>query len=291
MSGAIERLDHLAVIGPDLGALAAAYERMGFQLTPYARHAGSPTPGAPPVPMGTANRCAMFGSGYLELIGVEDPRLPTHGMHELSLRYPGAHIVAFGCPDAAAEQRRLEAAGFAGLAVNLLQREVDGPQGRALARFNLIRVPEAVMAEGGLRVIDHQTPELLWQPPFLSHPNGARALEEFLLCVRDLGEAAERFGRFLGLAPAAEGPRRVFRLPHGRVALIRPEDVPGELPGHRAPAVPSVVAVTFTTAAPEQARALLTRNGVPFAEADGRLVVPAGQAHGVVCRFEPANRR
>lgn len=69
----LARLDHLAVIAQDLEPLAEAYNRMGFHLTAYSRHAGSPIPGAPPVLMGTANRCAMFREGYLELIGAVQP--------------------------------------------------------------------------------------------------------------------------------------------------------------------------------------------------------------------------
>ena len=42
MSGA-DSLDHVGIAGRDLDAMAAAFERLGFQLTPLARHSGKRT--------------------------------------------------------------------------------------------------------------------------------------------------------------------------------------------------------------------------------------------------------
>ena len=56
-------LDHVGIVGRDLGSLAAAFEATGFHLTPLARHAGGRT----------GNRCAMFAEGgYLEPISTVD---------------------------------------------------------------------------------------------------------------------------------------------------------------------------------------------------------------------------
>jgi hypothetical protein len=284
----IQGLDHLGIINRELEATAEAYERMGFQLTPWSRHAGSPRGGEPPVLMGTANRCAMFAGGYLELVGVIDPGLPTYGMFELSQRYRGAHIVAFACDDAPGNQRRLEQAGFAGLFVNLLQREIETETSAGKLVFHLIRVPPEVMAEGGLRVIEHGTPALMWQPPWLVHPNGAEALDEVLFCVADRDEAAARFTRFLG-HPAgsarADGSVSVS-LPRGRLSLVAREDVGRAVPGHEAPAVPSVVAMTVRVADLVRCRSLLRANGVTHQEVEGRLLVPAQAGCGLAVFFQ-----
>ena len=66
-------LDHCGCIVNDLAAGAAKWERLGFTLTPL-----SPQRGAVPDregfhPWATANRCAILGNTYLELIGVVDP--------------------------------------------------------------------------------------------------------------------------------------------------------------------------------------------------------------------------
>ena len=66
-------LDHAGVAARDLPPLAAAYERLGFTLTPPSRQSGRRAPDRPVEPYGTGNRCAFFRHGYIELIAVLDP--------------------------------------------------------------------------------------------------------------------------------------------------------------------------------------------------------------------------
>ena len=49
-----QALDHVGIAGADLAALSAAYERLGFTLTPPARHSGRRTPEGPIVPSAPA---------------------------------------------------------------------------------------------------------------------------------------------------------------------------------------------------------------------------------------------
>src|SRR6185295_7967270 len=69
------RLDHVGVAIRDLARGHPAYERLGFKLTPRSIHRGSPAPGAPVIPFGSGNHCAMFREGYLEIVGLTDPAI------------------------------------------------------------------------------------------------------------------------------------------------------------------------------------------------------------------------
>lgn len=65
----IERIDHVVVPVPDLEGAAAAYERLGMNLTSPTRHTG----------LGTENRAFFVGASakqsfYLELLGIHDRR-------------------------------------------------------------------------------------------------------------------------------------------------------------------------------------------------------------------------
>ena len=82
-------LDHAGVAGHDLDSLAAAYERLGFTLTPRARHSGRRKPDGPVEPFGTANRCIMLRQGYLELIAIVDPNCYGNGLERFLARHPG----------------------------------------------------------------------------------------------------------------------------------------------------------------------------------------------------------
>lgn len=236
MSSAFE-LDHVGVGAWDLSALAATYRRLGFTLTPMARHRGK----------ATANRCIMLQHGYLELIAPVDPAVPDVLQTQLG-RYAGLHIVALGIEDSAATLARLNRAGLAIPAVTPLERPVDeaDPAG-PLARFERIPLPEA--PEGTLQLIRHLTREAIWQPRFTAHANAATALEEVLLAVPDPAETASRMSRLAGL-PVIPDPAGGFAMPmaRGRVRILPPEAVGAVYAGVSAPAVPAIVGMTVATA-------------------------------------------
>src|SRR3954463_14735337 len=123
------RLDHVGVAIRDLERGRAAYERLGFRLTPRSIHRGSPAPGAPVIPFGSGNHCAMFRDGYLEIVGLTDPAIFSN-IRPLVARYEGAHIVAFGVDSADETYRNLSARGIPIERARDLQRDAAfGPQG------------------------------------------------------------------------------------------------------------------------------------------------------------------
>ncbi len=236
MSVAFE-LDHVGVGARELAGLAACYERLGFTLTPMARHRGK----------ATANRCIMLQHGYLELIAPVDPDIPDR-LHDQLDRYAGLHIVALGIEDSAATLDRLNRAGLAIPAITPLERPVDeaepdGPQ----ARFERIPLPEA--PEGTIQLIKHLTREAIWQPRFTTHPNAAVALQEVVLAVPDPADTAARFSRLAGL-PVTPDPVGGFVLTmrRGRVRMLPPGAVGAVYPGLTPPAVPAIVGMTVATA-------------------------------------------
>jgi hypothetical protein len=287
----VESLDHLGLVARGLDAAAATYRALGFTLTPRSRHSGPTTVGGPLVPWGTGNHCAMFRSGYLELIAVVDPSAFANRLPELLARYEGVHIVAFGCADAAATRERLVAAGFETAALHALERAAETPQGVKTARFGIVRVPAEQMPEGRVIVIQHHTPDVLWQPHLLDHPNGAVALAEVLVCVGDVEEAARRYARLLGMAPRPRGAARVFSLPRGRLAVVGADQLAAEIPDAVAPTLPYVAAFTVATRSLDATRAFLTERRVPVAGDTARAIVPAVAAKGVACVFEAAASR
>ncbi|EFH09459.1 VOC family protein, partial [Teichococcus cervicalis] len=194
MSGA-ESLDHVGVCTRDGPALWAAYERLGFALTPVARQSGRRSPDAPVEPFATGNRCAMLRQGYIELLAILDPSLFANRLDVFLDRYAGMHILAFGMADAEAELERLRRAGIELPGVAHLERPVDDPDGPR-ARFSRLPLPDA--PEGRLQLIQHLTPELLWQERWLEHPNRAVALEQAILVAPDAAASAAALSRLTG---------------------------------------------------------------------------------------------
>lgn len=201
-------LDHVGVVTRDLAALAAQYERLGFTVTPLARHADGRI----------GNRCVMLQHGYIELLAVVDPNAHSATLERFLTRYAGVHIVAFSVADPQAELGRLQHAGIAGPVVTRFERSVDAGTG-AMARFDLLQLPD--QPEGRFNLVHHLTPDLLWQELFLHHPNHAVSLDAVELAVDDPVATASRLSRLLG-APIVPDPVQGFALAlaRGRLHLI-----------------------------------------------------------------------
>ena len=284
----IADLDHVGVGVRDLASAARTYERLGFTLTPYACHAGAVAPGGPTVPRATGNRCAMLKEGYIELIAIVDPALPSGDMAKRIAEREGGHIAAFGCAETKAADALLRAAGFTSRGSLYLERMVDTPEGKTLAKFERVPVAPHETPEGVVFYIKHLTRAALWQPQFLSHPNGALALSEVLFHVADLDEAATRYARFFGLTPTSFGGTRRFAFPYGALVLSGAAGLPH---ANAAPA-PSIAGITVKTSSIAAVQRLLDaaadESGVTYDHAKSRIVVAPESAHGVCLSFEQA---
>ena len=71
-----------------------------------------------------------------------------------------------------------------------------------------------------MQILTHRTEHTVWQPRWLSHPNGALGLLDLVIAVADLDEAAERFARFTARPAIANPFGRALRLDRGHVQLI-----------------------------------------------------------------------
>ena len=284
MSAGVDGLDHIGIATPDLAATAAAYIRLGFRLAPLAQQSGPLTPGGPVTRWGSGNRCIMLRRGYVELIGLVEPGLYDNGLGAFLARYAGIHILAFGVADAAAQLPRLRAAGLDVGGIRPMQRPTATPIGEGLARFK--RIPIADAPAGRIQLIEHETPELLWQAHLLEHENRAVALAETVLCVADLEASLDRLSRLTGIEPARQGAARIFNFASGRLVLCNSAGAARFVPGAAPPLLPWFAGFTVTTAdGNEAARAVLARNAVRFTKHDGALVVPPGAAGGATCIF------
>jgi hypothetical protein len=277
-------LDHVGFCTDAPEALWDAYGRLGFTLTPVARQSGPRAPGGPVERFGTGNRCAMLRHGYLELLGILDPALHDNGIGRFIARYRGLHILAFGVADAAAELPRLRRAGLEIPAVVPLQRPVDdGAPDGPLARFSRLPVPDA--PEGRLQLIEHHTPELLWQERWMQHPNRAVALEAAILAAPAPAETAARLSRLTGavLEPDPAGGF-VLPLPQGRVRILPPDALDAVLPGVAAPTLPFIAGFTVRTEDGGAAAARILEGTATRPAPDG-LMVPPEAAGGAALVF------
>lgn len=299
MSTAIA-LDHVGVAARDLAPLAAAYERLGFTLTPIAQQSGRRRPDMPVEKFGSGNRCAFLRHGYVELIAILDPTLYDNGLGAWIARYPGLHILALAMADEQANLERLRRAGVPIPGVAYLERPVE--EGGPIARFARLPFPDA--PEGRVQLIRHLTPEAIWQDRWMDHANGAVALEAAILVSDAPAESAARLSRLAGLpvepdpaggfvlvlpgAEGAAGPRSPAM--QTRVRILTPEGLARVLPGVAPPALPGMAGMVLRTG-DGNAAAQRVLAGLPVREAPeaapGGLMVPPELAGGAAVVFAP----
>ena len=287
-------LDHLGVAARDLAPMCAAYERLGFTLSPIAQQSGRRRPDLPVEKYGSGNRCAFLKHGYIELIAILDPALFDNNLNAFLARYAGIHILALAMLDEEANLVRLRQAGIDIPGVAYLERPVEA--GGPIARFARLPFPDP--PEGRVQLIRHLTPELVWQDRWMDHANRAEVLEAAILCAENPADTAARLSRLAGL-PLEPDPAGGFllRLPGAaraagpkapaletRVRVLTPEALASVLPGVTPPASPCMAGMMVRTAdGGASARRILA--GIPTREAPEGIMVPPEYAAGAALIF------
>ena len=278
-------LDHAGAIVRDLAAGAARWEKLGFALSPLSRQRGKMPGRDADGPWATANHCAIFKQGYLELIGVIDAQAFNPWTRFLA-RFEGLHLLALRVPNADA--------AYAGLAARTptlnppVQRErkldVDGME-RTMGFRNIFSRDEHY-PEGRYIVLEHQTPEYLWQPRYQTHPNGAQALAAVLVCAQDAPAQRARLEAIVG-RPAVEGPDRVlnFSPPGGGAIELHAAEPFQARYGCKPPALPCFAGVEVRFASRTEAARHMEDNGVPVQRHANEWFVAPAHTNGFLLRI------
>jgi hypothetical protein len=274
-------LDHVGHFVRDPEAAMRALARAGFAPTPVSIQV-NPAPDGAPRLTGTGNTTAMFARGYIEaLFRTADTPLGRELTAALA-RYPGVHLAAFAVADAAKAHRRLADSGFHMQPLVQMQRPVDTGGEPGTAAFTLARVEPGEMPEGRIQILTHRTEPMVWQPRWLSHPNGATALTSVLIVAADVAETAQRFARFTGRAAIAVPFGQRIELDRGRVDLVNAEAFARRLPEIPIPSLPFVGAYGINVTSLTALDDLLQRAGVATRRNGRELVAmfPPELGHG-----------
>lgn len=226
------------------------------------------------MPTGTANRCAMLGRGYLEILtdvdGLDTAFSRAH--RAATARYEGLHLIAFAVDDIAAAAERLRDGGFAPRPVANLRRPMPlDSGGEGEGAFSVLRVPPGSMAEGRMQILRHETPDLVWQPSAIARDNAISGLSGVLVCTADPAEAAARHARFTGRAADGAG----IALDRGRLDFVDPGGLARLLPGARPPGLPFIAAAILESADLAATRRFAETAGVPAAALPGGAIAIA----------------
>ena len=131
-------------------------------------------------------------------------------------------------------------------------RPLERPIEEQLAKFEIVDFVTPALPEAHFFAIRHGTPDLLWKPALLTHPNGVVSLDALTIAVADPAEFAGRLGRFLSVTPVAEDGL-LLKLAPGRVRIVDGAWLAVHLPG-KTPALPYIAGIGLGRRRPRQDR-------------------------------------
>ena len=279
-------LDHIGCIVNAFATGAAQWERLGFQLTPVSRQRGA-VPGRDGFyPWATANRCVILRDTYLELIGVVDPAAFNPWARFIA-KNEGLHILALRCRDAESAHAILSARTDALLPPVERERVLDVDGEPRTMRFRNIFSRDDSWPEARYLVIEHQTPEFLWQPRYQRHPNGACDLMAVTFVADDPFMLIPRLTA-LGAAPVTgKGATISARLPGRGSINIVGSALFEETYGYTARAGLQAITVSFSDL--EQTLALFKSRSVAVTTSREGLWIASRDANGFVLHLVQDN--
>ena len=195
------RLDHVLIAVRELDQTPSIFgDKLGFKLTPEGRHPGR----------ASHNRLIVFGSEYLELIGILDPTEPVFrpNMVKFLESREGLFIFALGTDDINSSVAALRKTGVA------VEDPIPGARHAQDGTISYSWSQSAidVAATPGSQTFfiqHHQSLSERYTEPNnpTEHPNGVLGIDHLTLAVHDADSAAARW-------------QTMFNLPRGYISQI-----------------------------------------------------------------------
>jgi len=217
--------DHAVIMVRDqLDALAPDYVAQGFTLSERSTHN-----------IGSTNQLIVLQDAYLELLGWPPGAPPRPEIAHSAL---GLEALVFRSADAEVTYQRLKAAGYAVNPVQTLTRparlhdkgHATGTDGSVTARFQTVRFAEQPIPGLRLYFCQHLTPQTVWQPALMAHPNGARRIHHIDIAAPDAQDLAARLGQVIDAAVLRDDATDCVKLPLANLDLRIHQDATLALP-------------------------------------------------------------
>lgn len=288
-------LHHVGLVASNMSALTDCYEKLGFKLSPLSMPKVPLTHGGKPEMLGAGNRCAIFENNYLELLGVVDKERwskitkAQRGPYDIDIplsRYEGLHIMHFGTDDIETTRARLIKQGIPASEITPFQRNVDTPDGERTMYAKSLHFPYENDPEALIQIAQHLTPELVFLPNYMHHPNGAKRITEIVVCVNEPEKYVDKYVAYTGHGRKKVENHYLINLGFSKIIVAAPEFIEEIIPDSKPPVVPFLAGFTVMVSDLNATRKLLDTNHISYLEYNERVIVPASEAYGCAVIFE-----
>lgn len=184
--GMQKQFDHYVVNTQlDMDQAEQVFRSLGFTMTPRGYHT-----------LGSINHLMMFGTDYLELIGMpEGSEIKRPELVDAPL---GLNGLVFKTSDVDETFSELQELGMAGDPPKAFSRPVDIGGSQKDASFRTVAARPGVFPAGRVYFCEHGTPDLVWRPEWQSHANGATGVAEFIVVSEDFDQESGNYARLIG---------------------------------------------------------------------------------------------
>jgi hypothetical protein len=282
-------LDHIVHVVHDLDAAGEFYRRAGFTVGARNRH-----------PWGTHNRIIQFPGVFIELLAIGEPELITAAVsgsfsfggfaRDFLAREEGLAMLVLEGRGAAADAEAFRTAGIGDFEVFDFEREGKRPDGTPVkVAFSLAFAADAKAPDVGYFTCQQHFPESFWNPAFQSHANGVSGVAGVIFVAQDPAQHRHFVTSFSGVDDViSDADGIVVRTPRGAIEVMTPSayrmrtgtEPPDIVRGAR------LVAVRLAVQDQAKVKSAIRDGRIAFSAHDGRLVIPAAEAHGATLIFE-----
>ena len=278
MERAFTGIDHAVIVVRDVDAAAAAFERLGFIVTPKSGHPE----------LGSENRCIIMHGDYIELLCPGD-HPETRYFKDFLAEREGMAALAARSTDIERTRTLLARQNLKVCDTLSFSRPLTLANGEdAVARFS-VGMLEPGQTEGfTLFGCQHHTADLVWSTGYEHHANQAERMSAILFAAESVPRSGRLFERYFDTM-ARGGQHDSLELKTGDVPVFvipctrLEERYPG-VTGHLTKTGFIGLSIQVMNIA-ETAR-VLTANGVPFSGGSAlHLLVAPAYAHGVMIEF------
>ncbi|MHC5653569.1 VOC family protein [Stappia sp.] len=281
-------LDHLVWPVRDLDAAASRLERVGFTVTPRARH-----------PWGTENRLVQLDGFFIELLSVgEGAMIPETSERVFSFgafnrdflaHGEGGSMIVLESGDPQADRDDFLRAGlkvFEPFSFGRTQ-ELETGEKREVG-FDLTFVENPFDAELGYFTCRNRFPASFWSRAYMTHANGAQGLASLVLTCDEPASQHEFLSAFTGVREMrATSLGLSVETPRGEIRVLTPAAY-AALFGDSAPAPKDGLRIAALVIEGADRRALgerLADQGIAHGETPEGLRIPASDGNGVALVF------
>lgn len=205
------KLDHTVInVGYQMDEAEPRFQALGFYLTERGFHS-----------LGSINHAMMFGTDYLELIGLPaSAKGIISGRPDVQNAPIGINGLVFKSDDVDETYSHLQSIGMAAEPPKSFGRPVELDGRTSQAKFRTVTVASDAFLGGRVYFCEHITPELVWQPDWHTHVNGATSIPEFTIVSKHPEQEAGSIAKLLQSHVDGEGGSLSVPLNDCKITLL-----------------------------------------------------------------------